>query len=169
MSRVKSPWRTVEGSDEPVEQLIVKPGKRGHFDGVLEARERGLARQIVVGDGTVAEQLEDRIASQHVVIVLVGVVGEDAVDSHTNHFQIGMLDIARIPPIDECFGELFCESEHFVELSEWKQSGVAGNLFFRWHYHNLLGCAKIKFKLKSSLRNHCVPPCLRVSVFSTTT
>jgi hypothetical protein len=46
-------------------------------DGVLKTREGGLAGQIAVGRRAVAEQLEDWTAAQHVVVVLVGVVGED--------------------------------------------------------------------------------------------
>jgi len=77
------------------------------------------------------------------VIVLVGVIGEDVVDPHANHFQIGMIDVTGIPAVDERFGELPCDVDFFVELSEWEKSGIAGNLLFRGHHHNRLGCAKI--------------------------
>ena len=68
--------------------------ERLHVDGVLEPRERGLAGQIVVLDRAVADQLEDRIAPQHVVVVLVGVVGQDAVDPRAGHLQERMVDVA---------------------------------------------------------------------------
>ncbi len=130
------------------------------FDGVFKPRERGLAGQIVGLDGAVAKQLENRIASQHVVVVLVGVVGEDAVHPHSGHLQKGMIDVADVPPIRQALGKLPCQPDPFVKLSERQQPGIAGDLFRRGHYHNRLGCGKIKRQLKSSLRNHCVPLCL---------
>ena len=95
------------------------------------------------------------------MVVLVGVVGEDAVHPHPRHLQKGVIDVAGMSAVGEGFGELPCQAELLVELAEGEQSGVAGNLVGRGHYHNRLGCEKIKRQLKSSLRNHCVPPCLR--------
>ena len=138
------------------------------FDRVLEPRERGLAGQVVGRDGAVAKQLENRIAAQHVVVVLVGVVGEDAVHPHSGHLQEGMIDVADMSPVRQGFGKLPCQTDPLVELAERQQPGIAGNLFRRGHYHNRFGCGKIKRQLKSGLRNHLVPPCLcKVRVHNT--
>jgi hypothetical protein len=72
-----------------------------------------------------------------------------------------MIDVADVPPIRQGFGKLPRQSDPLVELAERQQPGIAGNLVRRGHYHNRLGCEKIKRQLKSSLRNYLVPPCLR--------
>ena len=56
------------------------------------------------------------------------------------------------------------QPDPLVKLAERQQPGIAGNLVRRGHYHNRLGCEKIKCQLKSSLRNHRVPPSLRKGV-----
>ena len=73
----------------------------------------------------------------------------------------GVVDVADVPSIGESFGKLPRQPELFVQLAERQEPGVAGNLVRRGHYHNRFECEKIKRQLKSSLRNHCVPPCLR--------
>ena len=100
------------------------------------------------------------------MVVLVGVVGQDAVHPHASHLQKGVIDAADLPPICQSLGKLSRQADPLVELAEWQQPGVAGNLVRRGHYHNRLGCEKIKRQLKNGLRNHRVPPCLRKSACS---
>ena len=95
------------------------------------------------------------------MVVLVGVVGEDAVHPHAGHLQKGMIDAAPAPPVGRALGKLSGEPDPLVELAERQQPGIAGNLNRRGHYHNRLRCEKIKSQLKRSLRNHLVPPCVR--------
>jgi hypothetical protein len=52
------------------------------------------------------ERLQDGIAPQHVVGVLVGVVGEDAVHPHPGHLQKRVRDVAGVPPVGQGVGEL---------------------------------------------------------------
>ncbi len=106
MSSVDALGRLVERGDELVEQHVAQAEERAGVDGILEPRERGLAGQIVVVDRAVAEQLEDRIAPQQVVVVLVGVVGQDAVHPHADHFQERVTDVADVPPVGEALGQL---------------------------------------------------------------
>ena len=102
-----------------------------------------LARSSSV-DRAVADQLEDRIAPQHVVVVLVGVVGEDAVDPHPGHLQEGMIDVADVPPIGQGFGKLPRQPQPLVQLAERQQPGIAGNLGRRGLYHNRPRAEKIE-------------------------
>ncbi len=54
-------------------------------------------------------QLEDRIASQHIVGHSGHVVGEDAIDPGASHLQEGVADIAAVPSVSEGLGELLCQ------------------------------------------------------------
>ena len=94
--------------DELVEQDVAQAKERACADGVLEAGKCRLAGEIGALDRAIADQFEDRIASQHVVIVLVGVVGENAVDPHACHFQKAMIEVTDVPPISQGFDELPC-------------------------------------------------------------
>src|SRR5262249_17982266 len=82
--------RGVEGGDELVEEDGPQALEGLDVDGVLEARQGGLAGQVVAVGGAVGEQLEDGVGAQGVVVVLVFVVGEDAVDAAADHLQEGV-------------------------------------------------------------------------------
>ena len=101
------------------------------LDGVLESREGGLAGQIVAIDRAAADQFEDRIATQHIVVVLVDVVGQDAVDPSPGHLQEAVAHVAGIAGIVQGLGELPGQSQLLIQLADRQQTGVAGNLVGR--------------------------------------
>lgn len=62
------------------------------------------------------------------MIVLVRVVGEDAVHAGANHLQSGVLDKLGIARVVEDGGEGSGEPKGFIELAEGKEPGIAGEL-----------------------------------------
>ena len=116
----------VEGLEEQVHEHIPEPPQVGDGDGVLEAREGGLAGQIAVFRESVGEELEDGIRTQGVVVVLVLVVGEDAVDALADHAEQGLLGERRVAYVVECGGELLGEADLRVVLPDRDEPGVAG-------------------------------------------
>ena len=67
--------------NELINQVVLQLEEALYANRVLESRECRLACQIVIVDRSAAEKLENRIAAQHVVVVLIGVIGQDAIDS----------------------------------------------------------------------------------------
>ena len=59
----------IEGGDEIVEEEVVQPPEGGNIHGVLEAREGRLAGQGIFIGLASADQLEDGIGAQGVVVV----------------------------------------------------------------------------------------------------
>ena len=90
--------------------------------------------------------------------VLVGVVGQHAVNPHPRHFEKRVIDVAAVASINECFGKLPGQADLLVELAVRQQPRIAGNLSIRWLYHDRLGCEKIEGQLKSTLLIRLVPP-----------
>ena len=54
---------------------------------------------------TTCHQLEDGVMAEGIVVVLVLVVGEDAVDAGADHFQEGVVDLVGIAAVVEGGGE----------------------------------------------------------------
>ena len=160
--------RPVERRDELIDQEILQPEEGSDIDGVLETRQRGLTGQLGIVHRAVAEKLEDRIAAQHVVIVLIGVAGQNSIDAHARHLQERVIDVAGGAAITECFGELPRQPDVIIELTKGQQPSIAGNLRRRWLDHHGLGCEKIKADSKSRLRIHPRPPCVVAGVVSLT-
>ncbi len=60
------------------------------------------------------------------MIVLVLVIGEDAVDPLADHAQHGLARERRIAAVVEGVGELLGESDSVVELPHREEPGIAG-------------------------------------------
>ena len=117
-------WRLIERLDEQVDQHVAQPPQVGDRDSVLEPRERRLAGEVGVVGQAVGDELEDGVRPQRVVVVLILVVGQDAVDPLPNHGQQRVLDEGGIPPVLEGGGELLGEPDPLVELADRQQPGV---------------------------------------------
>ncbi len=161
--------RFLERGNELIDEHVPQAKEGARANGVLKAGQGGLTCQVIILNGTITDQLEDRIAPQHVVVVLIWVVGQDAVNPHPCHFEERVIDVPNMAPIDQGLCELSGEPDLLVEFPERQQPAVTGNLSRRGLYHNRLGRAKIKGDLKNSLRIHLEPPCCsRSRVFSNT-
>ena len=84
--------RLVEGGDELVNEDITDILEGLNGDGILEARQGGLAGQVIVVGGTIGEEFEDGVMAESVMVILVLVVGEDAVNAGANHLGEGVID-----------------------------------------------------------------------------
>ncbi len=124
------PWWRLERCDELIQKQVLQAEEGLGGNGVLKPRERRLTRQILVIDRAFAQDFEDRIAPQHVVIVLVGVVGQDAIDSRPRHLEESMVDVADLTPIVQAkgLGKLLGKSQLFVQMAEGQQPRITGNL-----------------------------------------
>ncbi len=120
--------RRIEGGDELVEEDVAQPLEGRDGDGVLEAGQRWLARQLRVVRGAVGEELEDGVGAEGIVIVLVFVAREDAVHAGADHLQKRVLGEARVAGVVEGLGEGPGEPDALVELPDGEQTGVAGEL-----------------------------------------
>ena len=118
--------RRVEGLDEQIHQHVTQPPEVWDRDGVLEPRERRLTGEVGIVGKSVGDELEDRIRSQRIVIVLILVIGEDAVDPLPDHAQQRLPREGRIAAIVESGRELFGESDVLVDLSHGQEAGIAG-------------------------------------------
>jgi hypothetical protein len=78
--------------------------------------------------GPFGQELEDGVGAQGVVVILVLVVGQDAVDAAAHHLQEGMLREAGGAGVVEGGGEGLGESDAVVELADGQQTGVTGKL-----------------------------------------
>lgn len=93
---------------------------------VLEPRERRLRRGQclgVVARLAVADQRKDGVVAKRVVIVLVFVTGDDAVDPLPHHRQQRVVRIAAC--LMERGGELLGEADPLVKLADQEQPRVA--------------------------------------------
>src|SRR5262249_37694014 len=97
-------------------------------DGVLEAGQSGLAGQVAVRGGAVGDELEGGVGAEGIVVVLVLVAGQNAVDAGADHFQQGMLDERGGAGVIEGIGEGLRESDALIELADREQPGIAGEL-----------------------------------------
>jgi hypothetical protein len=74
--------------------------------------------QGLFGGTSIGEEFEERVVSEGVVVVLIGVTGEDTVDAGADHLQEGVFGEVGIAGIVEGVGEVAGQSEEFVELAE---------------------------------------------------
>jgi hypothetical protein len=93
--------RCVEGGNELVEEHVTQPLQGLDRDGILEAGQGRLAGQVIVFGRAVGHELEDRIGAEGVVVVLVLVAGQDAVDVGANLLQEGVLGEVGVPGVIE--------------------------------------------------------------------
>src|SRR5262249_38083796 len=77
--------RFAERGDELVNEQHAQAFQGGDVDLVLETRQGGLAGQVGLSGPPATDELEDRVAAQSVDVVLLLVVGEDAVDALADH------------------------------------------------------------------------------------
>ncbi len=75
----------------------------------------------------IADQLEGGVAAQRVVVVLVLVVGQDAVDPLPDQRPIRMPDIPG-SGVGQRVGEGLRQGDRLIELADRQESGVAGEL-----------------------------------------
>jgi hypothetical protein len=83
------------------------------------------ARSLKTGSG---QELEDGVGAEGVVVVLVFVAGQDAVDAGPDHLQEGVVGEVGVAGVVEGVGEGPGETDALVELAEGEHSGVAGEL-----------------------------------------
>jgi hypothetical protein len=114
-----------------VEEHVAQPLEGHDADGVLEARQRRLAGQVVVLGRAAGDELEDGVGADGIVVVLVLVAGQDAVDAGTDHLQEAVLGQVGVPGIVESGGEGPGQANAVVELAEGEQPG-SGQLARRW-------------------------------------
>jgi hypothetical protein len=98
---------TVEGRPEAVS---VKPPK-----------ERAAARSF-------GHQLEDGVGAESVGVILVLVVGQDAIDAGPDHLQERVLGKMRVAGVTECLGKRAGQADALIELADRQQSGISGEL-----------------------------------------
>jgi hypothetical protein len=76
----------------------------------------------------VGQELEDWVAAQNSVVILVLVASENAVDPGADHLLEAVLREVRVAEVVECGGEGTSEPNVLVELADWEQPGVTGEL-----------------------------------------
>jgi len=115
-----------------------------------------LAGQVVVVRQSVGEQFEHRIASQGIVIVLIFVAREDAIDTTADHLQERVIGIlSRVLQLGR---KTAGEVQLPIELSEEKQSSVGRDGFLDRLNQNRFSRRKIEFQIPNILQNHLEPP-----------
>jgi hypothetical protein len=72
--------------------------------------------------------LEDRVVAECVVVVLVLVAGQDAVDARPDHLQEGVLGQVGVTGVIQGLGKGPGQADALVKLADGEQSGVAGEL-----------------------------------------
>ncbi len=95
----------LERLEEQVDQDIPEPPQVRNREGVLEAGQGRLTGQVGKLRETIGDHLEDRIRAEGIVVVLVLVVGEDAVDPLPHHAQEGLFHKVGIAVVLEGGGE----------------------------------------------------------------
>ena len=158
-----------ERGDELVDENVLQSPQRADVDGVLEAGQGGLAGQFPAFGRTAGEEFEERIVAEHVVVVLVGVVGQDAVDPHADHFQKGMRARLGVAGVVEGGGKLSGQAELLVQLPDRQQPRVAGQLSLLRLDDNGLTIEEIERHLPIRLYNHPWASLERTSCFCSTT
>src|SRR5262249_23746912 len=118
-------WRR-EGGDELVQEGIAQALERSDGNAVLPAGQGRLAGQVVVGRQATGNQFEDRIGTQGIVVILVLVAGEDAVQAGAEHLQARVLNQAGVAGVVDGRGELGGEAEALIELADGEQPGIGG-------------------------------------------
>ena len=75
---------------------------------------------------TTGHQLEDGVMAEGILVVLVLVVGEDAVDAGADHVQEGVVDLVGIAADIEGCGESMGQTDVGIELAHQEGSRIAG-------------------------------------------
>src|SRR5580692_7550547 len=114
-----------EGGNELIDENITQAEQGTHRDGVLETRMGRLTGQVGAVGGSTGHQLENRIGAKCVVIVLVLIVGEDAIDARACHFKEGVRYQFEIAGVVQGLSELLGEVQTLVELAEGEQPRIA--------------------------------------------
>jgi hypothetical protein len=160
--------RRSERRDEVIDQRVTQAPERRNRDGVLEARERGLAGQVVGVRTAPRDDLEHWIAAQRVVIVLVLVAGDDAVQPRPKHFRALMPDqlggACILQRVDEPPGK----PDPLIKLAERQQASVTGKSGLARLDDQRRGGKKIEHPLPSTLYTHDRPPCESSGALPTT-
>jgi hypothetical protein len=95
------------------------------------------------------------------VIVLIDVVGEDAIHAGACEFEQSVFDEVRVAAIVEDTGELMRETEVFIELPEGEQAGIGAEAGRGGLDDDGAGVEKSEAGLPSRLYNHRGPPFTR--------
>ena len=107
-----------EGGDELIDVHVAEAFERRDVDVVLETRQGRLTGQVRTFGRPTGNQLEGRIEPQRVVVVLIFVISEDAVDTHPHHVEHGMFKQFGITGIVQSGGELLGEADAFIKLTD---------------------------------------------------
>ena len=113
-------------------------------DGVFEARDRRLTGQVSAIRRAVCQQLEDGIAAQRVMSVLVGIPRQNAKHASPDNLQRRMCGSTAL--VSELFGELLGEPQLFIELTENQKPSIAGEIVVNCFYANRLFGEKIELQ-----------------------
>jgi hypothetical protein len=123
--------RRLEGRDDLVEEHVPQSLEGGDGDGVLAAQQGGLAGQVEVLRGAVGEELEDGVGAEGVVVLLVRVAGEDAVDAAAHHLQERVLREGRVAGSSSASAKVRVRPIRWSNWRTGEQPGVAGELAWR--------------------------------------
>jgi hypothetical protein len=110
--------RRLERRNELVEEHVAQPLEGQDGDGVLEAGQRGLAGQVAVFGGAAGDELEDGVVAEGVMVILVLVAGQDAVDAGPDHLQERVLGEVGVARVVQRRGEPSGQADAFVELPQ---------------------------------------------------
>ena len=119
-------------------------------------------------NGAVTDHLEGWIKPQDIVVILIGIVREDAEHTHAGHFQKRVIHVILIATINQCVRERLRKSQFFIQFPNRQQPRVSCQLCRRRLYHDRLGCEKIERDLKIKLSFHQRPPRDVIGTFPTT-
>ena len=112
--------RDREGVQELADEELAEPFERGDGDRILEPREGGLAGQVrPVGTAT-EEEFEDRVGGQGSGVVLVLIVGEDAVDPLADQICEGVVTAGTVAWVVQGSGEGLGQAQ--VAHPSWRNS-----------------------------------------------
>ena len=96
----------------------MEPPERGDVDGIFEWGQRGLTGEVLVLRLSAADQFEDRIAAERVMVVAVFVAGQNSVDALADHLAKGMVGEILISRIVEAGDETIREADLVIELPD---------------------------------------------------
>jgi hypothetical protein len=89
---------------------------------------RAAAGLVIVLGRAVGDEFEDGVVAEGVVVVLVRVAGQDAVNARADHLQKAVLTEVGVTGVVEGVSEGSGEPDALVELTEGEQPCVAGEL-----------------------------------------
>jgi len=92
------------------------------------------------------------------VVVLIDVVGDDAVNARAGHFEERVVDEIGIPRIVESLGEELGPADAVIKFTDGQESRVARKIGWRDVGDNGNFAEKIESGLECSLYTHNAPP-----------